>query len=107
MRYKVFFTTGENIVINDWQFDTLQHSLKLTGDPIYMRQGADDPTIMLHVKYITHIVPANAYEQEGAVVTPPSPESVAKAKAKEQDSIKSDPTAILNRVKEKQEETHG
>jgi len=101
MRYRIYFTSGESTVINEWQFSAIRSSP--TDDLLCMKQS-DAPYFMVHIKNITHIVPEDTLEGVAGIVTPQSPESIAKAKAKEQDSIKSDPSAILNRMKEREQD---
>lgn len=96
MRYKVFFITGETIKISEKRYLSL---VGASTEPI-----PDGEESFINKDHVTHIIPENAIEAEGTVVRPPKPQTVEEQKKKEEDRIKGDPGAILNRTKEKYNE---
>lgn len=101
MRYKVFFTTGETINVNEETRNAIFEAIRLQAE------WTTSPTLDAQIKYITHVVPENTYDQEGGVVTPLTPDQIAETKKKEHDVKISDPSAILKGVVDREEETNG
>jgi hypothetical protein len=99
MQYRVFFTTGESVLITEESFTTCKDALGSTSATMVVVEGK-----LINFNFVTHSVPVDSLEQPGSVVIPTPPDDIRKAKKLEQDKIKSDADAILKRTKDTYEE---
>lgn len=104
MRYKVFFTTGEHIYIEQFFYEEFTKKLE-HGAGIFPTYWENEKIVhTINLRYVTHIVREDSLEQEGSVVRPEAPESIVKRKAEEHDKKVADPSAIIQGVKQKEED---
>lgn len=104
MNYKVFFTTGESIVISDEEFSMFQLHIVQTKSEgvIWVQDGSSERLILINFKNVTHVLPEE--ESASGVVSTPTPDDLREGKKKKEDAIKSDPDAIIRRTQEKYDE---
>ncbi len=103
-KYRVFFTNSESYLITPEGLQTLVDGLARTGSQFQVIQELpSEKKYIFNATHITHIVPEETLEGKEGVVTPLTPDQVSEAKKKEHDAKISDPSAIIEGIKEKED----
>lgn len=100
MKYRIFFVNSEHIEISEKDFTLLQEVVKIAKEVSYV---ITENKSIIALQYITHITPFASLEQASGVITPPKPEDIEQQRQKEREEKISNPSAIIEGVKEKQD----
>lgn len=98
MSYRVFFTTGQSILIREAAFNEVIKDNTSKGLII------DNSNIVcyLNMNHITYIIPEQ--EASSGIKSSPKPEDIRQKAQEKEDSIKGDSTQILDRAKKSYDE---
>lgn len=97
-KYIVFFASGNTLTVDEKRYRRIFTEMPKDPDVGFIL------TEYINLRNVDYIIPEDALEQPGGVVTTPTPDSIKEAKKKEHDRIIADPKAIVNRIKEREKE---
>lgn len=87
MKYRIYFLSGESIVINENPVDKMNTAIKAQLDFIEIDYQ------LININFTTHIIPID--EGVSDIIKTPTPESIREAEKKKKEEIVKDPKAVL------------
>lgn len=97
MLYRVFFTTGQSLVIDENRYKNI-----LDPQEVDMSEFLDNGYPYIDLSHVTHIIP-EVQEEPGHLIQRPSPQDIKDEEKRKLDQIRSNPTQLIQRIKTKAE----
>lgn len=98
MRYRVFFkSNNRTLSISEARYQNI-----LEQDPMEIKRFFEEDWPYIDALDIQYILPEDSINQEGSVVTPIDPDTIAQQKKLEHDRKISNPDAIISGIKERE-----